>query len=279
MAAELAGKTALVTGATSGIGRQAARILAAMGARVIAVGRSAERAQALVGDIARAGGSAEVALADLSSMAEVRRLAAGLERRHPRLHLLVNNAGAVNLKRELTVDGLERTFATNHLAPFLLTHLLLPQLLAAAPARVVTVASSTHAASKIAWEDLQSEKGYWGWRAYGMSKLCNVLFTRALAAELQGTGVTANCVHPGYVASDFLSKGGVWKVLKPAGNLFAVSEETGARRVVAVATAPELAGVSGAYFSRGRRVEPSAAARDPGQAARLWEASAKLCGL
>lgn len=275
------GRTVLVTGGTAGIGRRAATVLATRGARVVIVGRSPEKTARVEAELRAETGSERVEslLADLSKMADVRALAASYLERYGSLDVLLNNAGAVNLTRELTADGLERTFATNHLAYFLLANLLLPALRRADGARVVNVASSAHRMGRVDFDDLQSARGYEAWRVYGTSKLMNVLFTREMSRRLGGDGPTVNCLHPGFVASEFLSKGGIWKLLKPLGYLFAVSEETGAETSVHLASSPEVTGVTGKYFAKCKPARTSRAAQDDAVAARLWDESAKLAGL
>jgi NAD(P)-dependent dehydrogenase (short-subunit alcohol dehydrogenase family) len=277
-----AGRSCLVTGATSGIGEETALGLARAGARVVVVGRSRERGEAAVARLRAKSGNprVELLLADLSSLAELRRLAAEVEATCPALHVLVNNAGLVNLRRETTADGFEAMFATNHLAYFLLTLLLLPRLRASAPARIVNVASEAHRYAALDLDDLQSERRYGAMRTYAQSKSANILFTRELARRLEGSGVTANCVHPGAVATR-LGKNNGWlgrgvtALLRP----FFLSPAQGARCSLWAATAPELAATSGRYFVKQREVEPAPAARDPELALRLWERSAALCGL
>lgn len=274
------GRTVLVTGGTAGIGRQAAKVLAGRGARVVIVGRNPEKTARVTEELrAETGGAVESLLADLSTMADVRALAAAYIDRYGALDVLLNNAGAVNLTRELTADGFERTFATNHLAYFLLANLLLPALRKAPGSRVVNVASAAHAMGKVNFDDLQSERGYDAWRVYGTSKLMNVLFTREMSRRLKGEGPTVNCLHPGFVASEFLSKGGIWKVLKPLGYLFAVSEQTGAETSVFLASSPTVAGVTGTYFSKCREARCTRAAKDDAVAERLWLESARLTSL
>lgn len=274
------GRTVLVTGGTAGIGRQAAQELAAAGARVVIVGRNPEKTARVEAELREAtGGEVRSLLADLSKMSDVRSLAAQYEQTYGELDVLLNNAGAVNLAREVTADGFERTFATNHLAYFLLANLLLPALRRRPGSRVVNVASAAHAMGRVRFDDLQSARGYEPWTVYGTSKLMNVLFTREMARRLGGDGPTVNCLHPGFVASEFLSKGGIWKLLKPVGYLFAVSEETGARTSVFLASSPTVAGVTGKYFSKCKVRTPTRAAQDDTVAKRLWEESARLCGL
>lgn len=278
----MAGKTVLVTGATAGIGRVAARELARRGARVVVVGRSRERCDSTVESIRGETGNLDVEalVADLSSQAEVRRLAREFLDRHARLDVLLNNAGAFFSKRRTSVDGLELTLALNHMAYFLLTDLLLDPLRASAPSRVVNVASEAHRlVSKFDFDDPQGEKKYGGWHVYGQSKLANILFTTELARRLAGTGVTANCLHPGFVASNFSAGNGAmgW-IMRRAASLFAISTEDGAKTSVYLASSPEVEGVTGRYFAREKPAEPTRAAVDEVAAGRLWSLSESLAG-
>lgn len=276
------GKTCLVTGATAGIGYVTARELARAGARVLIVARTPEKGADAARRIAEeTGGKAVEALAaDLSSQADVRALAREVKARTDRLDVLINNAGVILLKRREGVDGIETTFAVNHLAYFLLTNLLLDLLKASSPARIVNVASHAHRGGRINFDDLGGREYYSGWRAYQQSKLANVLFTRELAKALTGTGVTANAVHPGWVNSQiFRDEGfGGWVMRKAAG-LFAVSPERGAETTLYVATSPDLQGESGGYYSRCKPARISRAARDAAAARRLWQFSEDLTGL
>lgn len=275
------GRICLVTGATSGIGRVTAVELARRGAAVHLVARDRAKGEATLAEVARAGsGRARLHLADLSSMAAVRALAQEVRDAAPALHVLVNNAGAVEMQRRVTPEGLERTFAVNHLAYFLLTNLLLDRLRASAPARVVNVASAAHRRQTLDFGDLQSTRRYAGLRVYGRSKLANLLFTRELARRLAGSGVTANSLHPGVVATGFGRSSGGWmgfgtRLIAP----LLLTPEQGAETVLYLACSPEVEGVSGEYFERCRPVRPSAAARDDAAARRLWEESARLAGL
>lgn len=269
-----------MTGATNGIGLVAARELAQQGAHVVLVGRDPARTQAAVDSIRRDTGSAHVEsmLCDFASQRSVRALARDFLARHERLDVLVNNAGAVHPRREVTEDGLERTFAVNHLGPFLLTTLLLDRMVQSAPARIVNVASRAHTRVGLDLDDLQAERGrYVDYFVYARSKLANVLFTRELARRLEGTGVTANCLHPGVVATGiWASQEGLRKWAVRLASRFFVSPEQGARTIVQLATAPELEGVSGRYFSDGREVAPSRIAQDDQLARALWERSEAL---
>ncbi len=279
----MSGKSCLVTGATSGIGRETAVRLAALGAAVTVVARDEARgAAAAAGIRARVPGAQATALAaDLSSPAQVRRLAAQVRGRLGRLDVLVNNAGVISVRRTLTADGLEVMFATTHLGPFLLTGLLRGLLEASAPARVVTVASAAHRPVRaIPWDDLARGGPAGNEQAYGLSKLLNILFTAELARRLDGTGVTANCLHPGFVRTGLGREvtGIPGAALRLA--LRAVpGPAAGARTPVYLASSPDVAGVTGGYFVRCRPARPSALARDAGAAARLWALSAELTGL
>jgi NAD(P)-dependent dehydrogenase (short-subunit alcohol dehydrogenase family) len=279
---DLSGRTVVVTGATSGIGLAASVQLARLGAELVLVGRDPARLEAAATAVRGARGPGVVSLlrADFARLSDVRALGEELLRRCPRIHALVNNAGGVSARREVTADGFERTFAVNHLAPYLLTRLLLPRLRESAPSRIVTVASEGHHRGDLDWDDLQMERGYRIMRAYGRSKLCNILFTRELARRLGGTGVTATCLHPGVVATGIWS-GAPWPVrpIVAVARWFMVSAETAAESVVRLVADPALAEVSGAYFDERAPGKPSALARDDATAARLWEESARLVGL
>jgi retinol dehydrogenase-12 len=280
--ANLSGKTCVVTGASSGIGLETARALAAMGASVLLVCRDPARGSVALAEVRRAGpsGAHSVVLADLSSQAEVRRAAAEILATHPRLDVLVNNAGVIMPEREVTVDGLEHTFATNHLAYFLLTTLLLDALRAAAPSRIVNVSSEAHRRTTLDFDDLQSTRDYRGFRVYGRSKLANVIFTYELARRLATSGVTANCLHPGVVGSNFAqSRPGIVRTLFRIGRPFLLTPERGARTSIHVASAPELATTTGLYFDRETPRPSSRASYDVTSWRRLWLESEKLTGL
>jgi NAD(P)-dependent dehydrogenase (short-subunit alcohol dehydrogenase family) len=278
------GRTVLVTGGNSGIGKETAVALARMGAHVTITARDAAKGAAAEAEIReRAGaGAVEVAPLDLASFASVRECARRFAAAHARLDVLVCNAGLVLRRRQVTEDGHETQFQVNHLGHFLLAALLRDLLVASAPARVVVVASHAHRYARgLDLDDLDSTRGYRPFRVYGRTKLMNILFTRELARRLAGTGVTANAVHPGYVASNF-SRGGdtglLGELAMVLGRPFAISSERGARTSVHVASAPELEGVTGEYFYRCAVAQPSAAARNDAAAARLWEVSAALTG-
>jgi NAD(P)-dependent dehydrogenase (short-subunit alcohol dehydrogenase family) len=267
----------VVTGATRGIGRAAVIELAKAGAEVVVVGRERERVDAVAAEAQRAGGGVPVHthVVDLAAMASVRALADELRDRHDRIDVLANNAGALFASRGVTVDGFEHTFALNHLAPFLLTNLLLDRL---EGARVVTTASDAHTVGRLDLDDLQSEKSYAAMRVYGTSKLCNILFTRELAKR--APQLHANCFHPGVVRTGFgKNENGIWKVLTTLGAPFFRSPERGARSLVWLATAQEGGRLSGEYVQDEKVVQPSQAARSAELAHALWERSAALVGL
>jgi NAD(P)-dependent dehydrogenase (short-subunit alcohol dehydrogenase family) len=272
----------IVTGATNGIGLAAAKTLVAGGAEVAIVARSQERAEVAVAEIRRAGGDGkrvDVLLADLSSQAEIRRLAAEIRDRYPRVDVLINNAGAMYTRRRQSVDGIELTWAVNHLAPFLLTTLLLGHLKSSAPARVITTASDAHSGATIPFDDLNADRAYKGFRRYGQSKLANILFTTELARRLAGTGVTANCFHPGFVATRFNhNNGALMSAAMIVAQAFARSPEKGAETLVWLAASPEAADVTGGYFVDRRLLAPSDAARSVEAARRLWDVSERQVG-
>ncbi len=274
-----------MTGATSGIGRAAATALAARGAEVLLLARNRAKGERAREEIARATGNRrlDLVLADLSSLDQVRRAAEAVLASGRPLHVLLNNAGVITLRRETTVDGYERIFAVNHLAHFLLTNLLLARLRESAPARVVTVASAAHGFSGggLDWDDLQSERGrFRPMRVYGRSKLANILFTRELARRLEGTGVVCHCFHPGFVGSSFGANNG-WLAgwLMALARPFARSPERGADTAVFLCSSPEAAIGTGRYWIDRREREPKAVARDEAAARRLWEVSERLVGL
>jgi len=279
----MTGKTVLITGGTGGIGRATAEGLARLGFRVAITGRDLARTQAAAVEIAAAAGNplVDAYAADLSSQTEVRRLADEVQGAHPRLDVLINNVGGFWAHRHMTVDGLEHTFALNHLAPFLLTNLLLDRLIAAAPARVVTLSSGAQAMGRIDFDDLQGERGYSGQKAYNQSKLANVMFTYELARRLEGTGVTATVLHPGVVRTAFGAEdpSPFWKVFLPVTRPLLKSPERGAQTPIYLASAPEVEGVSGKYFANLKPKSSNKASYDTAAAARLWQVSAELVGL
>lgn len=280
---DLDGKTVVITGATGGIGLETAVALAGRGARLVLVGRDRARGEAALARIRQTapGVAAEMHYADLSRLDEMHSLAATLRTALPRIDVLLNNAGGMFARREVTPDGLERTFALNHMAYVVLTLLLRDTLLRSAPSRVVNVASEAHRGATLDLDDLQSTRGYGGWPVYRRSKLANILFTRELARRLAGTGVTANCLHPGFVATGFgNNNGGVYGLgIRLAKRLFALPLGTGAKTSILVVTAPAFATTTGTYVVKSRIAEPSNAAQDDAVARRLWNASLAIAGL
>jgi NAD(P)-dependent dehydrogenase (short-subunit alcohol dehydrogenase family) len=274
---DMKNKTIVITGATSGIGEVAAIKLAEMGARLVLVARDKARAEATLARLRSRGPDARhtVHYADLSRIAEMKRVAAEIAAAEPRIDVLINNAGAVFNPRAVTADGLEMTFAVNHMGYFVLTEGLRARLAASAPARIVSTASDAHRRPKLDFDDLQSERGYNSYLVYGRSKLANVLHTRELARRLAGSGVTANCLHPGFVATRFAdnSRGTYSAIVRLAKTFAALTPEQGAETLVYLASSPEVANTSGGYFHKNRQVEPSAAARNDSDARRLWEIS------
>jgi NAD(P)-dependent dehydrogenase (short-subunit alcohol dehydrogenase family) len=278
----MTGRSVLVTGGTGGIGRATALGLATMGAHLAITGRDRGRAEGAAGEIrAAGGGQVDVFVADLSSQSEVRRLAGEVLQRLWRIDVLVNNVGGYWNTRHVTADGLERTFALNHLAPFLLTNLLLDRLTHSAPARVVTVASNAHAQGRIDFDDLQSERSWSGARAYNQSKLANVLFTYELARRLPATCVTANALHPGVVRTSFGAEdpAAVQRLLVPFMRPFMKAPAQGAATSIQLASAPALEQVTGRYFANRNPKRSSKRSYDQAAAARLWQVSADLAGL
>lgn len=279
----LKGKTVLITGATSGIGLEAALALTQQGADTVIVGRNPWRIEAALDYIRHhsQSGSVEALQADFASQAEVRKLATDFRARHSRLDVLINNAGGVYRRRTLTVDGMEATLAVNHLAAFLLTNLLLDMLVASTPARVVNVASAMHRHGELDLKDPAMQHGYSILKAYSRSKLANVLFTRALAKRLAGRGVTVNALHPGTVATRIWSGAPLWvrPFLGIYARLFMLSPAKGGQRIVYLATSPEVKNQTGLYFEKDRAVEPAPRARDDALAEALWQASAGWTGL
>ena len=273
-------KLFLITGATNGIGRAAAQAIAAQGGRVVIVGRNAAKTEAVAVGLRQASGNPQIdfLLADLSSMAEVRRLAGQFLARYDRLDALVNNAGAFFVRRQETVDGLEMTFALNHLSYFLLTHLLLDTLRTSAPERVVNVSSGAESGAKVDWDDLQLARKYRGFAAYALSKRFNLYFTYELARRLAGTGITVNALHPGAVATGIWANpfGRLGGLVQPLTRLTMKSPEKAAETVVYLATAPEVAGVTGKYFVDRKERYSSRASQDAAAAQRAWQMSEAL---
>ena len=280
--ADLTGRVCVVTGASRGIGRAAAEQLGALGATLVLISRRAEDDDAVAEAV---GGSSraprpEMVAADLSVQSSVRAAAATIRERHPQIHVLINNAGVLVRQREVTVDGLERQFAVNHLAYFLLTRLLLDRLEGGAPSRIVNVTSGAHQGGTLDLNDLQSERRYDPVRVYGRTKLANVLFTYELARRLEGTGVTANCVHPGVIATKLLSDYMNLPVVGGAlARTFGASPDKAAAAIVNLAASPEVERVTGTYFDGRSVTRSSPASYDEALARRLWEASERLTGL
>jgi NAD(P)-dependent dehydrogenase (short-subunit alcohol dehydrogenase family) len=280
--APIHGKVVVISGATSGIGRIAAARMAALGARIVLVARDHGRADATLGLIREIGPSVahRAHMADLSILAEMNRVGEEIAAAEPRIDVLVNNAGDVFPTRQVTPDGLECTFATNHMAYFVLTHELRERLVASAPARVVNTASAAHIGRTLDFDDLQLTRKYRIMTAYGRSKLANILFTRELSRRLAGTGVTANCLHPGFVATGLgQRRGSIFGSVVRFAMLFAGRPEGGAETIVYLASSPDVAAVTGEYFVPvGKQAEPSPAARDDLAARRLWEESERIAG-
>jgi retinol dehydrogenase-14 len=278
----MAGKTVLVTGASSGIGRATALGLSSMGAHLAITGRDRERTEGAAGEIRAAGGGpVDVFVADLSSQTEVRRLADEVLQAYPSIEVLVNNVGGYWNTRHVTTDGLEHTFALNHLAAFLLTNLLLDRLRQSAPARVVTVSSNAHGTGRIDFDDLQGEQSYSGSRAYNQSKLANVMFTYELARRLQASSVTANTLHPGVVNTSFGAEDprSIQRLLIPFARPFMKAPAQGAATPIHVASSRDLEPVTGRYFANGKPKRSSKRSYDEAAAARLWQVSAELVSL
>jgi len=275
---DMSGKTCMITGANSGIGKATAMALAGMGADLVLVCRDRERGETAVSEISKqGGGTTELLIADLGSQKQVRKVAAEFLSTSRPLHVLVNNAGVALSERTETEDGIESTFAINHLGPFLLTKLLLDRIKESAASRIVTVASVAHKFSDLDFDDINSTKRYRGMRVYGNSKLANILFTRELAKRLEGTGVTANAAHPGAVASNFGRNnpgfmGRMIKVMAP----FMRTPDKGAQTSIYLAASPQVEGVTGKYFANSKEKEPSKAATSDANAKRLWEISQQM---
>ena len=274
------GKTVLVSGGTNGLGLVTARALARMGAQVTILSRNAEKCAAVAETLkADTGNLVEFIAADLSTLAGIMQAAATFKQRHTHLHVLVNNAGAMFTRRKLTADGFEMTFALNHLNYFLLTNLLLDVLKATAPARIVNVSSNAHVGAILDIDDLQSVRHFTGMGAYGQSKLANVLFTYELARRLEGTGVTVNALHPGFIATGFARNNGlVFNLGMKLIGLFIRKPEQGAQTSIYLASSPEVEGVSGKYFVDCKPVQSSPQSYDTELAQKLWQASLELTG-
>jgi NAD(P)-dependent dehydrogenase (short-subunit alcohol dehydrogenase family) len=276
------GKVVVITGGTSGIGEVAAVRLASLGARIVLIARERSRAASALTAINRAspGAAHRAHYADLASIDETKKVAAEILLAEPRIDVLINNAGALFNQRRLSPDGLEMTFAVNHMAYFVLTQALRERLVASGHARIVNTASAAHQGATLDFDDLQSEKAYSGFAVYGRSKLANILFTRSLAKQLEGTGVTANSLHPGFVATRFGDRsGGILQALMPIARLGAISPEKGAETIVHLAASPVVEGRTGGYYFKNELTTPSAAAQDDVAAERLWAESERLAAL
>lgn len=278
----LQGKLCLITGGTNGIGKSTAQELARMGATVVIVGRDAQKTAQVVAEIRAATGNQNVdsLLADLSSQQAIRRLASEFKNKYAQLHVLLNNAGAVFMQRQLSVDGIEMTFALNHLAPFLLTNLLLEPLKASAPARIINVSSGVHTSGKIEFDNLQGERNF-GPKAYDNSKLANLLFTLALVRRVAGSGVTVNALHPGFVSTGFgkNNPGFLMKIIRAVVPLIARSPEKGAATSIYLASSPAVQNISGKYFVDCKVTQPAPQASDSAIAEKLWDISTAMVHL
>ncbi len=280
--ASMQGKTCVITGANTGIGKAAAEALASLGAQLVIVCRDRDKGERARADISSAaqrggrGGSVELRIADLSSQSEIRAVARDILRAHPRIDVLVNNAGLALKRRELTVDGIERTFAVNYLAYFMLANLLLPGLRAAKSARIINVASGAHASGKLEFDNLQGERSYSNVRMYAASKLEDVMFTYVLARRLAGSGITVNTLHPGVVATE------IWRqvaILRALSSWFMISPEKGARTTVYLAASPEVDGVTGEYFDKCQPARTTRLSHDEKLQEQLWTTSVALTGV
>lgn len=276
------GKVVMITGATFGIGKATAQALAAKGATTIIVGRNPEKGKVVAAEISQATGNPSVIsmTADLSSQQAIRQLADEYKRQYSQLNVLINNAGGVYLNRRVTVDGLEYTFAFNHLGYFLLTNLLLDVIKASAPARIINVSSNAQRGAKINFDDLQGEKHYTPFGAYGQSKLANVMFAYELARHMAGTGVTVNSLHPGVIRSGFgLNNGPIYRLFYTLISPFLKTPEQGAETSVYLASSPDVEGITGKYFINKKAVRSNPLSYDEEACRRLWEVSAKLTEL
>jgi NAD(P)-dependent dehydrogenase (short-subunit alcohol dehydrogenase family) len=273
------GKTIVITGGTSGIGAVAAKTLAKMGACIVLIARDRLRGAATLARLRNHAPNVDhtIYIADLARLSEMKRIAAEIATKEPPIDVLINNAGALFAARRLTEDGLESTFALNHLAYFVLTANLRDRLLAARAARVINTASASHHGATLDFDDLQSAKRFGGLKAYGRSKLCNILFTRELARRLRNRGVTVNCLHPGFVATRFANQsGGLISLLTRCAKFFAVSPVKGAETIIYLASSPDVAELTGQYFYNCRPIAPSSAAQDDRSALLLWQHSMAL---
>jgi NAD(P)-dependent dehydrogenase (short-subunit alcohol dehydrogenase family) len=276
------GKTVVITGGTSGIGEVAALALAKMGARIVLVARDKSRGDTTLRRLRESapGIAHAIHFADLLRLAEIKRVAAQIADHESRIDILINNAGALFATRQLTEDGLECTFALNHMAYFVMTEGLRGRLSASGPARIINTASAAHQGATLDFDDLQSAKSFGAMKAYGRSKLCNILFTRELARRLRGTGVTANCLHPGFVATRFGDQSGalISRLVRLA-KFFAISPVKGAETIVYLASSPDVAKITGQYFYKSASINPSSWAQDDRSALLLWQRSAALAGV
>jgi NAD(P)-dependent dehydrogenase (short-subunit alcohol dehydrogenase family) len=274
------GKVVLITGGTNGIGKQAAHDLAKLGATIVITARDAAKGERVASELRKASNNERISVlrGDLSRMSDVVAVARGFRDKHSRLDVLINNAGGIYDARQTTADGFEYTFAFNHLAYFLLTRELLDMLKTSAPARIVNVSSAAHTGGRINFDDLQAERGYSSFRAYSQSKLANVMFTYALARRIEGTNVTANALHPGFVDTGFGANGGF--LMRNAINIMkkfgALTPQKGADTVVFLASSPVVAGVSGKYWDQRKAIASNAASMDRAAQERLWETSERL---
>jgi len=275
-------KVVVVTGATSGIGEVAADRLAQKGARIVFVARDRERGEAARKHFRAIAGQSDhtVHYADLTKLADQKRVAKEIADSEPQIDVLINNAGAMFGSRQVTEDGLEKTFALNHMSYFTVTNILLDRLKATPGARIVSTASGAHVGNKLNFDDLQSEKSYSPFAVYGRSKLMNILFTRELTKRLAGTGVTANCLHPGFVGTRFGDEsGGLMSWVIKLGKNFALTPEQGAETIIYLASSDDAAGKSGGYYDKKQLTAPSRAAQSDADAKRLWDISAKIAGM
>ena len=276
------GKTVVVTGATSGIGEVAADRLAQKGARIVFIARDRERGQETLKHLRAIAGHDNHAVhyADLMKLSEQKRVAAEIAASEPQIDVLINNAGALFNSRQVTEDGLEKTFALNHMSYFTVTNVLLDKLKATPGARIVSTSSDAHKGAKLNFDDLQSEKSYSGFGVYGRSKLMNILFTRELARHLAGTGVTANCLHPGFVGTRFGDQsGGIMSFAVKIAKNFALTPEQGAQTIIYLGSSPDVEGKSGGYYFKSKLATPTKEAQNDTDAKKLWDASAKIAGL
>ena len=276
---ELKNKTAIITGATSGIGRVTAIDIAREGARMVLPVRNIEKGKALKDEIEKETGNTNVEImhCNLASLDSVRQFAKDFQKKHDKLHLLVNNAGLWETKRKESDDGIEMNFAVNHLAPFLMTNLLLDTIKKSAPARIISVASNAHKYGKMRFNDPEGKKSWGSMQSYAQSKLANILFTRRLARDLEGSGVTANCLHPGVVNTQLFSK--LPGVIQKISSLFMITPEKGAQTSIYLATSPDVENITGEYFDKQKIAKTTAHARDMQVADTLWEVSKEYCEL